>query len=582
MPVVVPSLEPYGLHLVPHYQGDESWRKEWMAWRDEVIVLRDRVQTLAFKDPSFRAEELRICAEDPAYFASMYMWIEEPRVRAGEDVVKPLVQFPFQVQLIQHFAAVAADPEAKDIFISKARGLGASWTVVQFAVWAWLFRPWRGRMVSRKEDLVDKPLDLDSLFGKIDFILRWLPRWMIPEGFDREKHRQKNMLSNPRSKAQITGESTSSKTGRGGRSTYIVYDEAAFIPGFDDVFGTGAGTTDHRFAVSSESFEEGEAWYRAWTRAKAENPTLVWELDYWLNPYFDAEWYAAEEKRWGHDPEGFKREYLRDPYAGFGAWIYPAARELPIVDQPYDPSQMLLVAIDPGHMDDTAVVWGQPRVDPLTGNRGIHWLGCYERNLMPVEWYAHLLTGIPPEPGDECFGMPISRRDEELMAFFRSLPWTGDRVRFYMDPAGAQKHSGISFWDLFVKKTHALRKRVAGDGRKPQAIAPFYRALQGQARLHDERRNATRRLLPFSTFNDNADGRRIREALANYRFSDMTEKATSEAKPIHNQHSHVTTAVEYASVYFALGLADPPKPRVAAAKKPKKLTAPPRRPVLVG
>lgn len=570
MSVVIPSLEPYGLHEVPHYTGDESWREAWLAWRDDVIVLRDRIHDLAARDPAFRAEEMRICAEDPAYFATVYQWIEEPRVRAGEDVVKPLVQFPFQVQLIQHFAEVAADPEPKDVFVSKSRGLGASWTVVQFAVWAWLFRPWRIRMVSRKEDLVDKPLDLDSLFGKVDFILRWLPKWMLPEGFDRDRHRQKLMLSNPKTKSQITGESTTSKTGRGGRSTVIIYDEAAFIPSFHDVFGTGAGTTDHRFAISSESFEEGDAWYKSWTGQKAENPSLVWELDYWLNPYFTQEWLASEQKRWFHDPEGFKREYLRDPYAGFGAWIYPTARELPLIDQPYDPSKMLLVGIDPGHMDDTALVWGQPVDDP-TGNRGIHWLGCYERNLMPVEWYAHLLTGVPPEPGDECWGMGISRREEELMAFFRSLPWGGDRVRFYMDPAGAQKHSGISFWDLFVKKTHALRKRIAAEGQKPVAIAPFYKALQGQARLHDERRNATRRLLAFSSFADNADGRRIRESLSNYRFNDMTDKATAEAKPIHNQYSHVTTAVEYVCCYAALGLADPPRPRIS--KKKQKIAA---------
>ena len=552
---LIPALEPYNLHVVPGYDAaDPSWRERWLAWRDGIYVLRDQISEQASKSSAFRAEERRICAEDPGYFAAMYTWIEEPRARAGEDVLKPFVPFAFQIALLQQMAEVSTESSPSDIFVSKARGLGASWTVCQFATWAWLFRPWRGKLVSRKEDLVDKPLDLDSLFGKIDFLLHWLPRWMMPNGYRREDHRLKLLLKNPESGAQITGESTSSKTGRGGRATYVVYDEAAFIPNFHDVFGTGAGTTDHRFAVSSESFEEGDAWWHTWRGAKENTPDLVHELDWWNNPYFDDEWYDAEKARWHHDPEGFSREYERDPFKGFGSWVYPTARDLPLVDAGFDSSDMLLIGIDPGHADDTAIVWGHPTWSG--GNRGVRWLDCYERNLAPVEWYAHLLTGVEPEPGDECWQMQISSRERDLMAFFGTLPWGTDRVRAYMDPAGAQKHSGISFWDLFVKKTAELRRRQNPANRP---IAPLYRALQGSARLHDERRNATRRLLAHSEFYDGAGGRRIREALSNYRFSEPGTKATGEPRPIHNEHSHIVTAVEYVSVYVTLGMADPPK-----------------------
>src|SRR5690606_17246932 len=137
------------------------------------------------------------------------------------------------------------------------RGLGASWIFCAGALWGYLFREWRGILVSRKEALVDAPRDMNSLFGKLDFMMDFLPRWMKPEGFVRDVHRLKLRLTHPKKRnVSIDGESTSSKTARGARATYIIYDEAAFMEGFKDIWNTGFGTTNHRFAVSTESYEE--------------------------------------------------------------------------------------------------------------------------------------------------------------------------------------------------------------------------------------------------------------------------------------------------------------------------------------
>lgn len=555
------GLEPYGLGRVPgNDDTNPRWREEWRQWRDEVTILRDRIHALCADNPTAREDEMALCAEDPAYFVAMWLWIEEPRVRAEEDVVKPYVPFAFQVELIQWMVETMANPRPMDGYVTKARGLGASWTAAAVAYWAWLFRPWRIKMVSRKEDLVDKPLDIDSLFGKLDFFMLWTPRWMIPENFKKDEHRLKLMLRNPASTAQITGESTSSKTARGARATAIIYDECAFMQGFKDIWGTGSGTTEHRFGISSESFEESMEWYSAWNQAKKSSPESVKELNWFENAYFDDDWYAEEKQRWvkANDIEGFEREVNRNPYAGSGHWVYPLARELPVLRIPFDHTKVLVIGIDPGHSDETAIVWGHPRLDD--GQRGMDWLDSYERNLVPVEWYAHLLTGVEPDPGDECWGININDRERDLMAFFRTLPWTGDRVKIYMDPAGSQKHSGISFFDIFVKKSLELRMRVVTEATgKAQPIVPLYQALQGVRNFHDERRNATRQGLQKTRFNDSEGSLRIQEALSNYQFSRLGERATNEPKPVHNVHSHITTACEYVYSYLSLGMADPPK-----------------------
>ncbi len=560
----IPALEPYGLARVPgHDARNPGWRGEWRAWAALLAAVRDQIHAECAKSPAFRAGEMAICAEDIGYWAVIYGWIEEPRAIEGEDTVKPFFAFAFQVKLLQQMVEVAADPKPADIYSSKARGLGVSWVFCYFAIWAWLFREWRGHMVSRREDLVDKPLDLNSLFGKLDFILKWLPRWMKPDGFQAKDHRLKLLLKNPVTGAQVTGESTTSKTGRGGRATYALEDEAAFYD-FKAVHNTLAGTTRHRFVVSTESYEEGKDWEDAWRAAKQTRPELVHELDWWHNPYFDQAWYDAEKQRAieAHDYEGFQREVERNPSAG-GTWVYPSARDLPVIARGYLPHDMLLVAIDPGHADDTAIVWGQPTYHE--GNRGVHWLDSYERNLTPVEWYAHILTGVPPMPGDECWGIVPTPREQQVMAFFRDIPWDTDLARYFMDPAGAQQHtSGISFYILFLKKSLELRQRVAEAGETAVPIPLLYKALRGKGRLLDERRYCMRRALVHSTYERSQGGERVQDAHSNYRFGEETGKSSGEPKPVHNRHSHITTACEYAYMYQSMGYADPPQ-------RPKRL-----------
>lgn len=567
---VVPTFEVYGLARVPGYDADNpNWRAEWFDWRGKVVDLGARIAALCDRDAGARAEEMALCAADPARFASLWLWLEEPRAMDGEDAVKRFTPFAFQVDLLQWFVDRTSSPRKLDGYVSKARGLGASWIFCAGAVWGYLFREWRGLLVSRKEALVDAPRDMNSLFGKIDFMLDYLPRWMKPEGFNRDEHRLKLRLTHPKKRnVAIDGESTSSRTGRGARATYIVYDEAAFIEGFKDVWNTGFGTSNHRFAVSTESMEEGRFWRDAWRSAQKATPEAVKELDWYHNAYQDEDWYEEEYQRAvaANDVEGFEREVNRNDRAGYGDWIYPVALELPILDDlAYDPTQVLLVGIDPGHADDTGIVWGHLR--RVDGQRGVAWLDSYENNQMPVEFYAHLLTGIGPEPGDEVYGYQFTPREREIMAFFGQLPWGSDRVKFFMDPAGTAHHNGISFEDLFMVKTQALRQREQArrpvPGRVAKPILVIARAIRS-LNAHKDRRNATRTLLNHSCYAATPGAMRIRECLGNRRFQKETEKTSGEPKPIHDDYSHVATACEYVSVFVHYKQAEP-RPALPAA-----------------
>lgn len=573
----IPSLAPYGLDRVPgRDDARPEWRAEWKAWRERVVVLRDQIHERAERDLQFRQTELAICKDDPAYWLCVYGFIEEPRGEADdfdgsaegdseepESTIKPFIPMAFQVELLQWFVQVCRLRRQHDGYVSKARGLGASWTFCAGALWGWLFTSWRGGFISAKQDRVDKPHDLDTLFGKVDFLLNWLPKWMHPAGLRLDHgnggHRMKLMLKHPSTTAQIVGDSTTGDAFRGGRATWILYDEAAFQDQFDDAWTSGGGTSWHRFGLSTESFSKGRAWYDRWQSAKKNSqgrvPPVVIELDWQENPLYSPAYIQAERQR--HEDEGniegFMREYERNPYAGSGAWVYPTAEGIARIHRPYTGSEQLVVGIDPGHADDTAIVWGMPTYED--GKRGVHWLGCYERNLAPVEWYAHLLTGIAPEPGDLCYDLTFGAREETLMRFFHDLPRAGGRVAFVMDPAGQQRHNGLSFYDLLYQHTTNLRRRAFGP--EERGIAPIASYLKkNNLHLHDERRHATRTLLPFTTVENTQSGERIIKCLTTYAFNEPGKNAVGEPKPIHSDVSHVVSAIEYANVAMHYGITD--------------------------
>jgi phage terminase large subunit len=67
-----------------------------------------------------------------------------------------------------------------------------------FAVWLWLFHP--GAIVgfgSRKEILVDRQGDMNSIFEKIRTIIRRLPHYLTPKGYKPEAHSNYMRLLNP-------------------------------------------------------------------------------------------------------------------------------------------------------------------------------------------------------------------------------------------------------------------------------------------------------------------------------------------------------------------------------------------------
>ncbi|MGI5828369.1 MAG: LAGLIDADG family homing endonuclease [Patescibacteria group bacterium] len=171
-----------------------------------------------------------IAREDPVYFVDTFLYTFNPK---QEPFHLRFKTFPFQKRLIRDL--VYAIKNGEDIFIDKCREMGVTYTILATFIWFWLFEPASNFLIgSRKEDYVDNRRGgttgnkEESLFGKIDYMLSRLPTFMLPQGYNPDKHFNYMSLVNPEMGNVISGESSNQNFSRGGRQRAIFLDEFAF------------------------------------------------------------------------------------------------------------------------------------------------------------------------------------------------------------------------------------------------------------------------------------------------------------------------------------------------------------------
>lgn len=117
----------------------------------------------------------------------------------------------------------------EDGLAEKSRDVGFTWLCCAYALHGWLFRQgFSAGFGSRKEALVDRIGDPDTIFEKIRILYRHLPDWQKPAGFKESEHDNHLRLLNPANGSTITGEG-GDNIGRGGRKSIYFVDEAAFL-----------------------------------------------------------------------------------------------------------------------------------------------------------------------------------------------------------------------------------------------------------------------------------------------------------------------------------------------------------------
>ena len=540
----IPAL-PERLRFVPDLRDryDDSSRQKWLAWKDAILDYRLLVLAQMQSDPDVEDAVLRLCADDSAYALIILGSIHEPRLRGGRGGTAPFIPFGAQVRIIRWFEGIMAE-DIGDGYMSKSRSFGATWIFCWLAVWGWMFaETWDAFLVSRVGDQVDKKNEKKSMFYKIDFFLQNMDPALFEKlvpGFDWDEHRNPRILYNPHNGNSVSGDATTIKAGRGGRATFMLYDEANFIPDFDLVWGTGAGTTDHRFAISTESADEGGLFTRMWQLAKISTPNKVIEIEWWHNPYMDEKWYEESRERAKADGQlaAWEREYGRDMMAGMGSFIYEYSRAVVPKPLSYEPGfgRRLYCCVDPGLLDDTALVWIQ--YDPGTDTHKV--LDAYMRSSMDSGYYASIMTGIPVSG--------IYDYDYDALDIMRWTSTIRDPIVYVGDPYGTNRGGAVgpTFYEGIAQKS----KELTGVAIHVMVSwEPEDRGLEG-------RHEALRELLPKMEFNDTERVRRLLASMQDYKYKAPREGRDTTAavrQPLRIPGDHMITAVEFYAVHRRIG-----------------------------
>jgi len=267
----------------------------------------------------------------PVEFIEHWVTTYDPRNSGGDVPAKmPFILFPRQQQLV-YFLLACMDGKEHGL-IEKCRDMGASWVCCGVSVWLWMFYP--GAAVgwgSRKEQLVDRIGDPDSIFEKMRLIIMGLPSELWPIGLSPKEHMTYMRFVNPENGSTITGEA-GDNIGRGGRKLIYFKDEAAHFERPEKIEAALADNTNVQIDISSVN-GLGNVFHRRresgveWESGTAhKGVTNVFIMDWRDHPAKDQAWYDARKKKAEADGllHVFAQEVDRNYAASVEGVIIPA------------------------------------------------------------------------------------------------------------------------------------------------------------------------------------------------------------------------------------------------------------------
>lgn len=305
----------------PSTTNRDNWPPDYVSvwqWRQQQLILMRDTPHLIEGAKAYYATR-------PVEFINHWVDTYDPRNAGTETPARiPLVCFPRQDDLITFLQGCLRDQEGG--LIEKARDMGATWICVGFSVWLWLF--WDGAAVgwgSRKQDLVDRIGDMDSIFEKIRAVIRGLPKCFLPVGLDEKQHLTYMKVINPANGASITGES-GDNIGRGGRKLIYFKDESAHYERPELIEAALADNTRVQIDISSVNglgnpFHRRRETGQEWSRDQVPEPgrTRVFVMDWRDHPAKDQAWYDKRKAK--AEAEGLQHIHAQEVDRNYSAAV---------------------------------------------------------------------------------------------------------------------------------------------------------------------------------------------------------------------------------------------------------------------
>jgi hypothetical protein len=375
----------------------------------------------------------------------------------------------------------------------KSRQMLWSYTAAGVLLWFLTFgQNFAAKVTSYKEEKVDDGgihATTESIFGKLRYGWERLPDVLrAPLQFSYLR------IKNPGNNSFVKGESTNTKAGRGGTYNIIIADEWAFVDKSESIYASMHSACPNNKKLGSTPNGKGNNF----ARIVHTDPMLTgFRVNRWhwkLNPDKTPEWYKREIR--GLTKEQIAREYEMSFEGSVEGRVYYNFDHLKqIVQLDYNPELPLYTTWDFGIADPTSIIWIQENP-----NGEIYIIDEYENNEEEPDHYANIV---------------------KLKPYHR-------RVRDIGDPSAKQRGVTKDSWESLLRQEGI------------SIVSPYSCTI-------DERIMSTRQVIPRIYVSDRCV--RFIDCISNYKYpTDDVGKPTAE-KPIHDEFSHMMSALEFYSVF---------------------------------
>lgn len=474
---------------------------------NEVIDKRFEFLEKSNVDPFYRAKKWKDFSEDIFDWIEHCAWVYEPRLIDNPSLA--MIPFPHQSDAI--LACEEAIESPHDVYFEKSRDVGLSWIVTTWASWRWMFKKGFSALFgSRKEDYVDNKM-VDSLFGKIRYTLHNQPAWLKPNGFKKKMHDNTMKLINPEMRSVIQGESSNENFSRSGRNQVIVADEIWFWPYAREAIRAMSDSSPCRIFISTPVEDTFVKRFVDNYKKQGWFKTIHWSQ----HPFKDETWYKQELERRKADPNSIAAELELSYDVEQDIRYYPEAYQCKALPIAYDPSEPIYCGLDfGGFVDYSAIIWYQF----INGKVHVLESYCAHGRLMGegkilLDWWLPFLD--PMQPYDKDW-----YDDHEIMLLNKIRTWPKP-LGYYGEAAHKQRHAplGVSIFE------HLAKHNII-------ALSNDY-AVQ-----FADRKIATQKYLPDTTFNSDSDGALlVLDALKSAKKPNISLRPTSDEKraekPLH-------------------------------------------------
>ena len=310
---------------------------EWPPNYAGVYAWRIRQVTLLRSDPELLKSAKAYYSTRPGEFIMHFMDTFDPRNPTVKWI--PFIFFKRQMEFVQFLHELRMTGESG--LVEKCRDAGATWCACAYSVWSLLFIPndaigWG----SRKESLVDKLGDADSIFEKMRLLLQRLPDVFRPVGWNPRTCASYMKIINPENGANISGEA-GDNIGRGGRKSMFMKDESSHYARPELIEAALGDNTNVQVDISSVNGvgnvfhrrrESGVDWYPNADLPK--HKVRVFVIDWRDHPAKTQEWYDQRKAKFAS--EGMAHIFAQEVDRDYSASISNAIIQMDWVNAAVD------------------------------------------------------------------------------------------------------------------------------------------------------------------------------------------------------------------------------------------------------